>query len=152
MASSTPYWMMGLSTSGSISLGWALVAGKNRVPRPAAGKTALRTFMVMAGSLLVRCWSFARSCQGPTIVNERVRSLAYRVDGRPFQARFECGLAEIKSQRFDLARKSLSARGHKDRGGPAHREFPTQITISPLRARRSCPEPSPDAGAGCLQW
>src|SRR5580704_7554666 len=44
MASSTPYWMMGLSTSGNISLGWALVAGRKRVPRPAAGKTALRTF------------------------------------------------------------------------------------------------------------
>src|SRR5437764_8525340 len=42
-ASSTTYWMIGLSTSGSISLGWALVAGRNRVPRPAAGKTALRT-------------------------------------------------------------------------------------------------------------
>src|SRR5579864_8298077 len=39
--------MMGLSTRGSISLGWALVAGRKRVPRPAAGKTALRTFMVM---------------------------------------------------------------------------------------------------------
>src|SRR6185369_2824020 len=37
--------MMGLSTSGSISLGWALVAGRKRVPRPAAGKTALRTFI-----------------------------------------------------------------------------------------------------------
>src|SRR5438045_574008 len=36
--------MMGLSTRGSISLGMALVAGKNRVPNPAAGKTALRTF------------------------------------------------------------------------------------------------------------
>src|SRR6185437_388065 len=43
-ASSTPYWMMGLSTRGSISLGIALVAGRNLVPRPAAGKTALRTF------------------------------------------------------------------------------------------------------------
>src|ERR1700683_4677339 len=39
--------MMGLSTSGSISFGCALVAGKNRVPRPAAGNTALRTFMVI---------------------------------------------------------------------------------------------------------
>src|SRR5262245_16098496 len=44
-ASSTTYWIIGLSTSGSISLGWALVAGRKRVPRPAAGKTALRTFM-----------------------------------------------------------------------------------------------------------
>src|SRR6266568_5483639 len=44
-ASSTTYWMMGLSTSGSISLGCALVAGRKRVPRPAAGKTALRIFI-----------------------------------------------------------------------------------------------------------
>ena len=42
-ASSTAYWMTGLSTSGSISFGWALVAGRKRVPQPAAGKTALRT-------------------------------------------------------------------------------------------------------------
>src|SRR5271155_924373 len=41
--------MIGLSTRGSISLGWALVAGRNRVPRPAAGKTALRTFMGIGG-------------------------------------------------------------------------------------------------------
>src|SRR3990167_1929886 len=44
-ASSTTYWIIGLSTSGSISLGWALVAGRKRVPRPAAGNTALRTIM-----------------------------------------------------------------------------------------------------------
>jgi hypothetical protein len=37
-ASSTPYWISGLSTSGSISLGCALVAGRNRVPNPAAGQ------------------------------------------------------------------------------------------------------------------
>jgi hypothetical protein len=36
---------MGLSTTASISLGMALVAGKKRVPKPAAGKTALRTFV-----------------------------------------------------------------------------------------------------------
>ena len=41
-ASSTPYWMIGLSTSGNISFGWALVAGRNRVPNPAAGNTAFR--------------------------------------------------------------------------------------------------------------
>src|SRR5712692_10033264 len=35
--------MIGLSTRGSISLGGDLVAGKNRVPNPAAGNTALRT-------------------------------------------------------------------------------------------------------------
>src|SRR6187399_2330554 len=49
-ASSTLYWMIGLSTSGSISFGCALVAGRNRVPRPAAGKTALRT--VVTGGIV----------------------------------------------------------------------------------------------------
>src|SRR5215471_18094917 len=42
-ASSTAYWTTGLSTTGSISLGIALVAGRNLVPMPATGKTALRT-------------------------------------------------------------------------------------------------------------
>src|SRR5205809_4587467 len=41
-ASSTTYWMVGLSTRGSISLGWALVTGRKRVPRPAAGMMARR--------------------------------------------------------------------------------------------------------------
>jgi hypothetical protein len=40
-ASSTAYWMSGLSTTGSISFGLALVAGRNRVPRPATGNTAV---------------------------------------------------------------------------------------------------------------
>jgi hypothetical protein len=35
--------MSGLSTIGSISLGMALVAGRNLVPRPATGNTAVRT-------------------------------------------------------------------------------------------------------------
>ncbi len=37
--------MTGLSTTGSISFGWALVAGKRRVPSPATGMIALRIFM-----------------------------------------------------------------------------------------------------------
>src|ERR1700733_5352931 len=56
---------MGLSTTGNISLGWALVAGRNLVPRPAAGNTALRTFIFMGRSFfvarfsrLVARWSF----------------------------------------------------------------------------------------------
>jgi hypothetical protein len=36
--------MVGLSTIGSISLGMALVSGRNRVPKPAAGIMALRIF------------------------------------------------------------------------------------------------------------
>src|SRR5262245_61443457 len=43
-ASSTAYWMSGLSTTGSISFGLALVTGRKRLPRPATGKTALRSF------------------------------------------------------------------------------------------------------------
>src|SRR6476661_6300630 len=45
-ASSTAYWISGLSTMGSISLGWALVAGRKRLPRPATGKTAFLTFCI----------------------------------------------------------------------------------------------------------
>src|SRR6267378_3258355 len=41
-ASSTTCWISGRSTTVSISFGMALVAGRNRVPRPATGKTALR--------------------------------------------------------------------------------------------------------------
>src|SRR3954464_14032321 len=51
-ASSTPYWMIGLSTSGNISFGCAFVAGRNRVPRPAAGNTALRTIVRTSASYL----------------------------------------------------------------------------------------------------
>jgi hypothetical protein len=40
-ASSTPYCNKGLVSIGSISLGTALVAGKKRVPKPAAGKRHL---------------------------------------------------------------------------------------------------------------
>ena len=52
-ASSTTYWMAGLSTTGSISLGCALVAGRKRVPRPAAGMTALVTAEEEPGVRLV---------------------------------------------------------------------------------------------------
>src|SRR3981081_3059869 len=53
LASSTTYWISGLSTMVSISFGIALVAGRTRVPRPATGKTALRIFMGMSGALNV---------------------------------------------------------------------------------------------------
>src|ERR1043165_72114 len=46
LASSTTCWMSGRSTTGSISFGMALVAGRKRVPRPATGKTALRIFFI----------------------------------------------------------------------------------------------------------
>ena len=52
-ASSTTYWMAGLSTTGSISLGVALVAGRKRVPRPAAGTTAFVTFVAVLSGIFV---------------------------------------------------------------------------------------------------
>ena len=41
-ASSAANWIRGLSIMGSSSLGMAFVAGKNCVPKPATGNTALR--------------------------------------------------------------------------------------------------------------
>src|SRR4026207_572561 len=52
--SSAAYWMSGLSTSGSISFGCAFVAGRNRVPRPAAGNTAFRTILFTSLLFLAR--------------------------------------------------------------------------------------------------
>src|ERR1700745_3710812 len=58
-ASSTAYWISGLSTTGSISFGLALVAGRKRVPRPATGNTAARItdFGIVLIKLLQR-WVF----------------------------------------------------------------------------------------------
>src|SRR6266446_3759968 len=47
LASSIAYWISGLSTTGSISFGIALVAGRNRVQSPATGNKALRTGLGM---------------------------------------------------------------------------------------------------------
>src|SRR5215467_5028255 len=57
-ASSMTYWISGLSTRGSISFGWALVAGRNRVPNPAAGKTAF----AMRISLTSPCHHLLNHC------------------------------------------------------------------------------------------
>src|SRR6266542_1787202 len=74
-ASSTAYWMTGLSTSGSISLGCALVAGRKRVPQPAAGKTAFRTriepraalLSAWAGPVYRPVWIFPEGGVAPTL-------------------------------------------------------------------------------------
>src|SRR3954454_18990703 len=73
MASSTPYWIMGLSTRGSISFGCALVAGRKRVPSPAAGKTALRTLFIFVQQRdIVRCRKRAvEVIHSPAILNYR---------------------------------------------------------------------------------
>ena len=53
IASSTAYWIRGLSTMGSNSFGMAFVAGKNLVPNPATGNTAFRTIFDMSKFLLI---------------------------------------------------------------------------------------------------
>ena len=70
--SSTMIWMLGTSTSGNISLGTALVAGRNRVPRPATGTTALRTFFADASLIwlgtLARFWPAAIVRSGENLI------------------------------------------------------------------------------------
>ena len=52
-ASSTAYWISGLSIIGSISFGIDFVAGRKRVPRPPTGKIAFRTGTGMSEPLIV---------------------------------------------------------------------------------------------------
>src|SRR5580698_4897556 len=80
--SSTPYWMSGLSTSGSISLGCALVAGRKRVPSPAAGKTALRTLGIIR---TIVAEEGARS-QEPECRSEWRSAQISSLGGRPLEA------------------------------------------------------------------
>src|SRR5260370_35936280 len=58
-ASSTTSWRMGTSTMGSIAFGTALVTGKKRVPRPAAGLPAVLSLgATVPRSLLGRALGF----------------------------------------------------------------------------------------------
>src|SRR5207247_1014345 len=77
-ASSITYWMIGLSTRGSISFGCALVAGRKRVPRPAAGKTALRSFMWSSGIIARR----PAAGESGVILPAPVLDLRYVVENR----------------------------------------------------------------------
>src|SRR5947209_12088125 len=90
-ASSTTYWIAGLSTIGSISLGVAFVAGKNRVPSPAAGTTAFVTG--------------AKSAMNQTLVNPqepRVHDIALKATVR--RSILERRAALTDDQRADAGR------------------------------------------------
>src|SRR3954451_13760446 len=78
--SSTTYWIAGLSTTGNISLGVAFVAGRNRVPRPAAGMTALVTRWLMVATLTRLCADRVR-CHPPAIAAARLRGIERVVGG-----------------------------------------------------------------------
>src|ERR1700743_1473093 len=102
-ASSTAYWMTGLSTTGSISLGMALVAGRKRVPIPATGKTALRTGldadMIFPGDVFVRPLFHG---MGPPLLSS-FKDLA-DLDGQICLARCNC-------RHDDGAKRLVCARG-----------------------------------------
>ena len=53
IASSAAYLMRGFLTTGSNSLGIALVAAKNRVPNPATGNTAFRILLLHIGDITI---------------------------------------------------------------------------------------------------
>src|SRR6266496_5285140 len=93
-ASSTAYWMTGLSTRGSISLGCAFVAGRKRVPQPAAGKTAFRTRIEPRGDGLglareVYLWApgrpLLRGARGPCKFANRVAERSRPIEVREVQ-------------------------------------------------------------------
>jgi hypothetical protein len=66
--------MVGLSTIGSISLGMVLVAGKKRVPNPAAGITAFLTlFELIIFGLMFALFNFAP-------ILRKIRGQNYTVD------------------------------------------------------------------------
>src|SRR6266849_1597322 len=81
-APSMMYWSTGLSTMGSISFGTAFDAGRKRVPRPAAGITALRT-RVTDEQLLFRSISAPRQ---QARAGSRPRTPARRRAGVPADA------------------------------------------------------------------
>src|SRR2546428_3132912 len=91
-ASSTAYWIKGLSTNGSISLGEAFVAGRKRVPRPAAGKMGLGTFRE----------GISGEFYGPVPANvKRTRESSHRL----FSLSFPGAICRIFSLFFDVSTK-----------------------------------------------
>src|ERR1700722_9277063 len=82
-ASSTAYWISGLSTTGSISFGLALVAGRKRVPRPATGNTAVR--ITDFGIVLIKLLQQRRLNALPSLTEnvEQGTCRSYRLHDRP---------------------------------------------------------------------
>src|SRR4051794_7478375 len=105
--------MAGLSTTGSISLGVALVAGRNLVPRPAAGMTALVTRWLMVATLTRLCADRVRS-HPPAITPAGLG-----------------GVERVVSRADDRGRSVAVGREHGDAGGqrdpqlqPGHSDRP----------------------------
>src|SRR5215472_4735576 len=115
-ASSTAYWISGLSTTGSISLGLALVAGRKRVPRPATGNTAVRIAgleTVIAGLSLCRARALIGAL-GP-LEDRRAQAVpraALRAVPVPADAVQPAVLALIAPAGVPDARQQRAERGH----------------------------------------
>src|SRR5690625_2012069 len=96
-ASAATSSMPGVSTTGSNSLGTVLVAGRNRVPRPAAGTMAVRG---------TGPWAGGRGCGGGT------DDIVHTITAAPRHTR--CGGAKVKamavSPKAALRRRLLAAR------------------------------------------
>src|SRR4051794_17396299 len=122
--SSTTYWIAGLSTTGSISLGVAFVAGRNLVPRPAAGMTALVTRWLMVPTLTRLCDDGVR-CHPPPITT----------------AGFG-GVERVVSRAHDRRRRV--AVGREDRDSRRQRD----PQLQPRHADRSTPDRVADAFSG----
>src|SRR3954466_14277146 len=98
-ASSTTYWIEGLSTTGSISFGELFDAGRNRVPSPAAGMTALRTRCITTSMPCAGAWyaATAERSSGRSGVARVAR--AERVLFPPHQAADVRGVADEHGRR-----------------------------------------------------
>jgi hypothetical protein len=151
-ASSTPYWMIGLSTSGSISLGCALVAGRNRVPRPAAGKTAFLTWRIDRSSSPCRSCALRRARppdrnRRPTggirfrrMLDPAVRSTAHRGGSRgdrPARPRSDAELDQLAALEARAAPAHPGGRGLKREQNAAARRVARRSARASTRARSS---------------
>src|SRR5215510_1394824 len=107
-ASSTMSWIDGTSTMGSISLGMALEAGRLRVPRPAAGITALSASPISRSPRLRKVES-ARDR-----VVQRLRDLVVGIESRkrPRRARIHDDGSALDPRQVEQARtdKTRTAR------------------------------------------
>ncbi len=139
-ASSTTYWMAGLSTTGSISLGWALVAGRNRVPRPAAGMTALVTHALSMSMATVKLTGLALvpfECQVGPRRSRSMPTYEYRCKDCGEHARGRAGLHRRPAHRVPDLRRA-AAQGVRHRSGSASRAAAsTRPTAGPRSAKAS---------------
>src|SRR5258705_2881324 len=99
--------MTGLSTSTSISFGCALVAGRKRVPSPAAGKTALRIEPAMPSSYrtsaVVRCTRRPTAMIDPAFLREHFEAVRTALANRGVDLTSELEeLAALESRRRRL--------------------------------------------------